>query len=167
MHPLLAILFIGFLIVSIKPLSTAYAGTQLSFEVSGIEKLRMEGSTLKANLMLNIKNPTSQPLNINNLNLKIFTPDKKELVHVNTQNVNLKIKAKKETVVAVPFKVNYNVAMADFIFPGIKSFFKNGFDSNAFMKELPNTMRVAGKVNIENLPEIPVDIMVDVKKLTA
>lgn len=167
MHPLLAIVLIGILVVSVKPLSTAYTGTQLSFEVSGIEKLRMDSNTLKADIMLNIKNPTSTALNIKNLNLKIFTPDKKELVHVNTQNVSLKIKARKETVLAVPFKVNYNVAMADFIFPGIKSFFKNGFDSKAFMKEIPNTMRVVGKVNIDSLPEIPVDINVDVKKMMA
>lgn len=167
MHPLLPILFIGLLIVSVKPLSAAYAGTQLSFEVSGIQKLRMDGNDLKADVMLNIKNPTDQVLNIKNLNLKVFTPDKKEMVHINTNNVNEKIKPKKETIIPIPFKVNFNAAMADIVFPGIKSFFKNGFNTAAFLKEVPEKMRVVGKVDIENLPIIPVDIIVDVQKQLA
>jgi hypothetical protein len=164
MYPFLAIFFIGIFLLAVRPLSTAYAGTQLSFEVEGVRQMRMQGQELKANLLLKVKNPTAQPLNIRHLNLKIFTPDQKELAHINTQNSNLPINAKKETVVTIPFKVAFTMAMADIVFPGIRAFFTKGFNTTAFMKEIPNTVRVKGKIDIDDLPVIPIDILVDVQK---
>lgn len=164
MHPLVILSLIFIIVLSVKPISAAYTGSQLSFDVSGVENLRMDKQDLKANVILEVVNPTGNELTIDKLNLKISSLQGKQIAHIKNINGVLKIAPKTESKLAVPFKVNISLALVDYLLPGFKSFFKSGFDRKAFINEMPHKVKITGWAGIESLPNIPVDIVVDVKK---